>query len=157
MFCVLNTLLSFRMSFVNALCWIIIASKLVMEVAASCFGCLGGRRTSKIHPVPECEQNLSALFDDQPAVTYFRVREALPNNMKDVAKFIVLGITYSIVEMVDYLGWHLPLKHSHSAHTFQSIVDYFSEFEGGVDKLEDPYRVKMGFGTISPLHHPISC
>ena len=75
--------------------------------------------------------------------------------MVDVGKFVAMGMAYSIVELLDFVGWHLPLKHSRSVHTFQSIIDYFSEFASGTDKIQDPHRVKMGFGIIYPLSHSI--
>ena len=118
-----------------------------------CCTCFGGgrvRRSSKV--TPDQEPNFSALFDDEHS-RYFRIKEALPKNTVNVGKFIAMGTAYSIVEMLDFVGWHLPLKHSHSAHTFQSIITYFSEFERGVDKIQDPHRVMMGFGMIHPLRH----
>ena len=124
--------------------------------ACACCVCIGGvvnRRTRKVTPYPE--RNFTVLFDEKHSVRYFRIKEALPKNMVDVGKFVAMGMAYSIVELLDFVGWHLPLKHSHSAHTFQSIITYFSEFERGVDKIQDPYRVKMGFGIIYSLRHPI--
>ena len=75
--------------------------------------------------------------------------------MESVSKFVALGMVYWIVELLDFVGWHLPLKHSRSAHTFQKIIDYFSEFASGVDKIQDPHRVKKEFGIIYSLRHPI--
>ena len=138
-----------------ALSTLIITSELATMVWSSCFGCCGGRKTTQIHPVPDCGPNSTALFDDRHSVRYFRIKEALPQRMVDVGKFVALGMAYSIVELLDFVGWHLPLKHSRSAHTFQSILNYFVEFESGVDKISDPHRVKMGFGIIYSLRHLI--
>ena len=99
---------------------------------------------------PSQEPKFSVLSNDKHSVRYFRIKEALPESTVNVGKFLVLGMAYSIVELLDFVGWHLPLKHSHSLFesiTFQRIIDFFSEFENGVDKLQDPHRVKMGFGT----------
>ena len=111
------------------------------------------RRTRKV--TPNQESNFSALFEDPEPIRYFRIKEALPESMQSVSKFVAMGTAYSIVEMLDFVGWHLPIKHSHSAHTFQAIIDFFSEFASGVDKISDPYSVKMGFGMIDPLRHLI--
>ena len=115
------------------------------------------RRTSKVIPYHDQEPNFSALFVDQHSVSvkYFRIKEAFSDRTVGADKFMILGVAYSIVEFLDFVGWHLPLKHSRSAHTFQSIIDYFSEFESGVDKIQDPYRVMMKFGMIYSLRHPI--
>ena len=145
-------------SFVNghSLIFYIHCSDVAEHGYCCCIGGGGGRKTRQV--VPYQEPNFSALFDDQRSVKYFRIKEALPESMQSVSKFVAMGMAYSIVELLDFVGWHLPLKHSHSLFesiTFQRIIDFFSEFENGVDKLRAPHRVKMGFGIIYSLRHPI--
>ncbi len=131
----------------------VITGNLVPVARGSCCGCFGGdgRKSAKIHPISEIVHNFSALFDDQQSITYFRINEAFSNRTESVVKFGAMGMAHLIVKLLDFVGWHLPLKHSGSAHTFQSIIDYFAAFEHGVDRIPHRGRLKGGFGVIPSL------
>lgn len=79
----------------------------VLSNLASCCGCFGRQRKTKSYPGSNCDSNFSAIPDDEHSVEYFRIKEVLSDRAIEgrddqINNFVILGVAYSIVEMLDF-------------------------------------------------------